>query len=117
MSANAKRILSDLWNDIERNLQKGELAEIAKNPHAHRDTRLMGDRGLRWRYWRAKNSKGQRVDFCYATTPNAAGYFLAWDEVTNTSKKTVERQNIRSYEKRKDAKESARNRAQRAGVL
>jgi len=92
--------------DLERITQRRQLAEIQSDPAAHRDTTLMGAKGLHWRYWTVKTGKTARVNFCYATTPNAAGFYLTWQETIN-SKGNGKRQYIRGHKLRRDAKESA----------
>jgi hypothetical protein len=101
-------VLDDLWREVVVAQQRMELREIAKDPAAHRDTTLMGERGLRYRYWTGKNPRKQTVNFCYSTTPNAAGYFLAWQE-TIDAKGNGKRERIRGYKLRREAKESALN--------
>jgi hypothetical protein len=92
--------------DFERAHQQRLKAAISKDPAAHRDTTLMGEDGLRWRYWRVPTSKSSYVAFCYATTKNAAGYYLTWQETVN-SKGVGTREFIRGHKLRRDAKESA----------
>jgi len=102
------KILNDMWREIVISIQRMQLREIAKDPAAYRDTTLMGDRGLRYRYWTGKNPRKQTVNFCYSTTANAAGYFLAWQE-TIDAKGNGKRERIRGYKLRREAKESARH--------
>lgn len=95
----------DLCLDLERMRQKRELQEIERDPAAHRDTKLMSDAGLRYRYFEAKTGKTTRVRFAWATTPNAAGYYLTWQE--NINSKGGKREYVRGHKLRKDAKDSA----------
>jgi len=99
------RFLRALFEDFERERQAVELAAIAKDPKAHRDTKLFGPRGLRYTYFQVKTGKTSAVRFCYATTPNAAGYWLTWKETV--TKKTGVRENVRGHARRRDARESA----------
>lgn len=98
--------LRDLLLDFERDRQRRELERIAADPAACRDTVLMGARGLRYRYWEIKTGKSAWVRHCYATRPNAAGYFLCWREQLN-SKGEGKREFIRGHKRRRDARESA----------
>lgn len=92
--------------DLERSSQKRQIAEIKADPEKYRDTKLMGDQGLRYRYFEIKTGKTTCVRFAWATTPNAAGYYLTWQERINA--KGGKREFIRGHKLRRDAKDSAR---------
>lgn len=108
-----------------QSLQEAELERIRSDPKKHRDTTLMGERGLRYRYYRPfrksnkREHQGKEVRYCYATTPNAAGYYLTWTELvirsSNGAMKSARRVYIRGHERRKDAKESALKGAENHG--
>ena len=101
----ADPVIQSMLIDMERSRQKRELAKIEADPETHRDTCLMAGE-LRWRYWEVKTGKTTCARFAWATTPNAAGYFLTWQESRNA--KGGKREYIRGHKLRKDAKESAR---------
>ena len=102
-----KELLAEFQNIMRRETiqrQAREQAVIDADPKANRDTTLMGDAGLRYGYWACSNGL---VRYCYATTKNAAGYWLTWTE-TEQKDGTGVRTLIRGHKRRKDAKESAR---------
>ena len=69
----------NIWETVERGIQEREIEDIAADPKKHKLTRLMADgKSANYRYYQAKNGKGQVVKFCWNCNRNAAGYFLSW---------------------------------------
>ncbi len=106
-------MLQGLINDFERTRQQRELAAIKANPRAHRNTMIWSEKGLRWRYFEAKNGRGQTVHFCWSTTRNAAGWFCTWREV-HYKNGTAKRFDFRFRKSRKRCREIAEARRQKA---
>ena len=98
--------LRDFFAEIERDRQRLELRKINADPEKHRDTMLMGDSGLRYRFFEIKTGRVSRARFAYSMTPNAAGYYLTWRE-TIKSDRTGKREYIRGHKLRREAKDSA----------
>ena len=100
------RRLGPIFEEFERDMQRAQLSRIKDDPAAHRDTTLMGPKGISYRYFERKIARGRRVRFCWMTVPNAAGYYLTWQE-TRFANGDTKREFIRGHELRKDAKASA----------
>lgn len=84
---------------------------IKADPIAHKATLQWAD-GVepRWLYFEGGiDRRGTRRRFCYTTTRNAAGYFLAFDEVIRKDGRG-ERARIVASKRRKTVAEKARAR-------
>ena len=95
------RLGRSLWLDFMRDIQRAEIERIEADPERYRDTTLAGPKPFRYRYF-----KRGRIRYCWATTKNAAGYWLTWVEVVNADG-SGERKYIRGHRRRNEAKESA----------
>lgn len=91
-------------NSMDLQAQTRERTLIEADPAAHRDTTLMSDRGLRYRFYQVTDHT-KVVRYCYATLPNAAGYWLTWTETLING--NGKREYIRGQKLRREALESA----------
>lgn len=100
------------------------VAQIKADPIKHKATLQWADSvEPRWLYYDGgTDRRGVRRRFCYTTTRNAAGYFLAFNEVFHTKKGLGERRDIVASKRRKTVAAKAkarwerwRNRKARAG--
>lgn len=90
LGATAQEAIAQLWADVTQSQMAREEAAAKANPAAHRLSRVM-ERGKRTRYLYYGPIKvgGRKIRYCYATSRNVAGYYLAWREIETA--KTVKR--------------------------
>lgn len=93
------RMITEVFGNIQAVEDKQRRKDAAENPEKYRDSTQFED--LRWLCW----TKG-KVQYCYSTTRNIGGYYLAFQYV---QKKKGEFTLVRprGYKLRRDAKESA----------
>lgn len=96
--------LNQILAEFHQDMLRVEADRIKEDPAAHRDTTVF-EGPMRWRYFVLKRAARPELRFCWSTTPNAAGYYLTWQETR--TKKGGKREYIRGHKLRKDARESA----------
>jgi hypothetical protein len=96
------REIENMLLEMEADRREALVRRIKADPVAHKATLQWAD-GIepRWLYYKGGvDKRGTRRRFCYTTTRNAAGYFLAFDEVVRKDG-TGERKNIVASKRRK----------------
>lgn len=103
-------IIARIWADVQRADREHETEMAAKNPKAYKNSQVMqpGAR-LNYTYFESKTAvRGQVTRWCYAKSPNVAGYYLSWIEVWK--KNSGQRFNFHGHENKKTAIEDCRAR-------
>lgn len=114
MSETTQKILNDMWRDIRVESRKRQLEAIAKNPKAHKLTKIMGERGSNYAYMPAgKDGRGRTIRYCWSKHRNAAGYFLGWREVWEKDGLTGKRDQFFARKVKRRAAELQSRRAER----
>lgn len=108
-----RRRLEPMFAEFQQVSREREEREAKADPEKHRLSRVFSG-PMRWRYYRAKDGRGTEVRYCYATTPNVAGYYLVWREKRFKDGR-VTRDKWRSTSKRIDAGRLAKAMREEAG--
>lgn len=99
-NAAAKKLIADVWNDIQRMSQQERIAKIKADPRKYAMTTLMANgKSASWRFYLAGKTKGGKVvRFAYATNRNQAGNYLCWRETVTLGRTRGKRP--RDYERK-----------------
>lgn len=69
--------------DMEQDSMAAEQRRAEADPVKHKLSRVFPPgRPLNYRYYEGGTRRGRNVRFCWSTSRNVAGYFLAWREVS-----------------------------------